>query len=751
MGPGIGFGGELRRLRQSAGLSLANLSAQIHYSRSQLSKIENGKARPSLTLAVKCDEILQADGALTGLARTPDNGTLRRRRGLTPVSGLPRDTAALYGRGAELGRILAVLGGPCSDIAGVAGVCVVSGMGGAGKTALAVRAAHHLRALFPDGCLFLDLQGYAQAAAVTPAEALDRLLRRLGVAAEDIPFHPDDRAALFRDRLEGKRVLLFLDNARDMAQVMPLLPATSGCRVLITSRCNLTALEDASRVRLGPLPLLDAINLVKALLADSLLCDSIPEAECRSIALWCGCLPLAIRIAAARIRDDPWPNKPWLADGSRLAVLDDGERDLRSVFEYSTNGLPTSLQRVFALAGLHPGPDFDTVAIAALAAADGAGARKQMRLLADVSLLTPGDQPGRYRLHDLLHEFARQVADRMLTEAERTEAVERLVDHYLRSLDAADKVLTPYRQRTGMSPVELTGTPVDAPGSYQEALAWVTAEQDNLVAACQLAFDAGMDERCWQNAFALRGFLFITKHRELWVRTHELAVVAARRAGNPHAEAVSLNNLGLAYLESGDHERAAACYDQAAALFGRVGDEHGRNTARAHHAWVHVRRGDLDQALRESLAALAYAMREDTPRYAAILLRDTALIELELGRCADAVPRLHAALDMFAKLGLHIDAAMTLNCLGEAHHRLARTNEARTAFRRAAELSHSYGSPFEEARAHCGLGTIAAAESDFADARRHLDLARAGYAALRDAGNEDRVLSLLTAAESGPK
>jgi tetratricopeptide (TPR) repeat protein/transcriptional regulator with XRE-family HTH domain len=748
MGPGTGFGGELRRLRQSAGLSLANLSAQIHYSRSQLSKIENGKARPSLTLAVKCDEILHADGALTGLAGTPDNSALRRRRGLTPVSGLPRDTPVLYGRGTELGRILTALDGPCS--AGVAGVCVVSGMGGAGKTALAVRAAHRVRALFPDGCLFLDLHGYAQASAVAPSEALDRLLRRLGVAAEDIPFHPDDRAALFRDRLDGKRVLLFLDNARDMAQVMPLLPATSGCRVLITSRCNLTALEDASRVRLGPLPLPDAFELVTALLADSSLADSIPEEERRSIALWCGCLPLAIRIATARIRDDPWPNKPWLADGNRLAILDDGERDLTSVFEYSTNGLPASLQRVFALVGLHPGPDFDTAAITALAGADEAGVRKQMRLLADVSLLTPDDQPGRYRLHDLLHEFARHVADRILTEAERAEAMERLVDHYLRSLDVADKVLTPYRQRAGMAPTELTGTSVAVPGSYQEALAWVAAEQDNLAAACQLAFDAGMDERCWQIAFALRGFLFITKQRELWVRTHELAVAATRRAGNPHAEAVSLNNLGLGHLESGDHEKAAACYDHAAALFGRVGDEHGRNSARAHHAWVHVRRGDLDEALRESLAALAYARREGTPRYAAILLRDTALIELELGRCADAVPRLHTALDVFTKLGLHIDAAMALNCLGEAHLRLARTSEARSAFRRAAELGRSYGSPFEEARAHCGLGAIAAGESDFADARRHWDLARASYAALGDAGNEDRVRSLLAAAKSGP-
>jgi tetratricopeptide (TPR) repeat protein/DNA-binding XRE family transcriptional regulator len=716
---GAGFGGELRRLRESAGFSLADLSARIHYSRSQISKIENGKARPSLALAVTCDAVLHAEGVLTELAGTLRARAAHRQHGATPVSGLPRDTPALYGREAELDRILAVLGGPGSDIDGVADVCVVSGMGGAGKTALAVRAVHRLRALFPDGCVFLDLHGYAQAAAVAPSEALDRLLRRIGVPAENIPFHVDDRAALFRDRLDGKRVLLCLDNARDVAQVLPLLPAASSCRVLITSRSSLTALEDARRIRLGPLRLTDATDLVTALLEGTPLAGEIPETERRAIARWSGCLPLAIRIAAARIRDDLWPDKPWQADGDRLAMLDDGERDLTSVFEYSTHGVPAPLRRVFVLAGLHPGSEFGTTAIAALAATDDAGVRPQLRLLASVSLLAPGDHTDRYHLHDLLHEFARHLADGMLTEADRSEAVRRLIDYYLNTLDGADRILTPYRQRAGMAPVprpptEPAGTAGSAPGSYDEALAWIAAEQDNLAAACQLAFDAGLDERCWQIAFALRGFLFITRRRELWVRTHELAVAAARRADDPHAEAISLNNLGLAHLQSGDHETAASCYDQAAGQFGRIGDDDGRNAVRAHRAWVHVRRGELDEALRESLAALAYARRKDIPRNAAILLRDTALIEIELSRYADAILRLRDALHMFTMLSLHIDAAMALNCLGEAHYRLAQTDEARAAFQRAAELSRCYGSPFEEARADRGLGAIAAEESDFA-------------------------------------
>lgn len=746
---GAGFGRELRRLRESAGLSLAALADRTHYSKSQLSKVENDKARPSLKLAVSCDEILGADGALTGLLGVMEPRVPGRRQRIAPVSGIPRDTAVLYGRGAVLDRVLSVLSAPGPGIPGVARVGVISGMGGVGKTALAVRAAYLSRALFADGCLFIDLHGYSGTSAVPSAEALDRLLRRLGEPAESIPANPEDRAAAFRDRLEGKRVLLFLDNARDAAQVTPLLPAASGCRVLITSRSTLASLEDAQRIRLDPLPLPDAVDLVKAMAGDRLSAGGVPEEEYRAVALWCGCLPLAIRIAAACVRAEPWPERPWLSTGDRLAMLDDGDRALGPVFEYSVQALPASLRETFALLGLHPGPDFDVAAIAAVTATGETETRRRLRQLVDVSLVFPSHRPGRYFLHDLLREFARQLGDGggVLTEAARTEAVRRLIDYYLCTLDTADRILTPYRQRAGMAPAAVPGAGRELAG-YQEALDWISAERDNLAAVCQLASDAGLDERCWQIAFALRGYLFIAKQRELWTKTHELAVTAARRAGDARAEAISSNNLGLAHLERGEYDAAASCYDSAAALFGRIGDDHGRNTALAHHAWVHVRRGELDAGLKESLQALAYAKREGLARYEAILLRDTALIEVELGRLADATARLLEALEMFTRLELHVDAAMTYNCLGEAYRHLARPGEARAAFHAAAELSTTYGSPSEEARALCGLGEIAAGESDFAAARTQWNLALARYLALGDRGGQDRVRSRLETVRS---
>jgi tetratricopeptide (TPR) repeat protein/transcriptional regulator with XRE-family HTH domain len=752
-----GFGAELRRLRKSAGLSLAGLSDRIHYSKGYLSKVENGRARPNPALAGRCDDALRTGGALASLMAALELTAPRRRNKTRPPSGLPRDTTNFQGRAAELGRISAVLGAEGPGEPGLVVVCVVSGMGGVGKTALAVRAAYRLRPSFPDGCLFIDLAGYAATAAVAPTDALDRLLRRIGVPPESIPAHPDDRAAAFRDCTDGKRLLLIFDNVRDVSQILPLLPAASGCRVLITSRNRLTALEDAHRVELEPLPLPDAMDLVQALVRASPSSMPADEPEIRRIALWCGRLPLAIRIASARFRANPWPDDPAFdnpaldgcgkRDEPGLAEFDDGERDLASVLEYSLRRLPPALRHAFALLGLHPGPDLDAEAAAALVGTSQPVARQQLRLLLDTNLLTAADRPGRYRFHDLLRSFARDRADAILPRAEQDEAVRRLTEYYWRALDSADRILTPHRYRAGMEPGESpTGR---SWRSYADALAWATAEQDNLAATCRAAFAAGLDDRCWQIAFALRGFLFIAKEWDLWIETHDLAVAAASRAGDVRAEAATLNNLGLAHLERGDHDAAAALYDRARALFGRLGDNHGENTALAHHAWVWFHRGDFDQALRESLTALDFIQREGPPRNKAILLRDTALIEIELGQHRDAMLRLQEALAAFTALELHVDAAMALNCFGEAYHRLRMLDDAREAFLLAAERSRSSGSPFEEARAHDGLGIIAAEESDWERALLHWLLALARYTTLRDNRRGAQVRSRLAAVPPG--
>jgi transcriptional regulator with XRE-family HTH domain len=213
------FGGELRRRRQGAGLSQDGLASQIHYSKSHLSKVENGKTRPNRAFAETCDTALGASGALAALLA--DAGP----RGTIGFSGLPPATRYFVGRASERARI----GTALLDRDSGAAACVLHGMAGAGKTALALHAARDVQAQLPDGCLFLDLNSdTAGSGGVTSAEALNRLLRALGVAGEDIPPDSGGRANLYRDRLRGRRMLLVLDNVHSARQVAPLLPAEQG-------------------------------------------------------------------------------------------------------------------------------------------------------------------------------------------------------------------------------------------------------------------------------------------------------------------------------------------------------------------------------------------------------------------------------------------------------------------------------------------------------------------------------------------
>ncbi|WP_149262021.1 helix-turn-helix domain-containing protein [Actinomadura sp. K4S16] len=742
------FGSELRRLRQAVGWSLAELSRRTNYSKGYLSKIETGRARANPVLAKRCDDILETGGVLRGLlarGARPDRSPRPPSEATTPwgrPSGLPRDTVHLPGRDAEIVEIVESMSDRRVDAPGVVEVCAIVGMAGVGKTALAVRAAHMLRERFPDGCLFIDLHGYADTAMVLPADALDRLLRRLGVPGEAIPLHVDDRTALFRDRVAEQSLLLLLDNAHNAAQILPLLPGTSGCRVLVTSRNELSALEDVHRVRLAPLSHADAVGLLRVL---GRIRPGTGGTALDEIAERCGRLPLALRIASAQFRADldAEMSSPTAQAWKRLADFDDGERSLDGLFDASFRSLTPDLRQTYLLLGLHAGPDFGLGAAAARAGIGRPAARRRMRRLLDAHLLT-GRGSGRFQFHDLLRQFARERAAAALPQAERDAALRREATYYLWSLEAADRLITPHRYR--IDPVdEDVHVEARVHDEYDEAIEWIVTEQDNLLAVCRASFAAGLDGHCWRLAYALRGFLFVAKTMDVWIETHELALRAARRAGDLDAEAKTLNNLGLALMEIDDRDAAAVHYERARRISRRIGDAYGEHTAVAHLAWVHFSRGDPHKALEESRRALAFVERHGLPRNKAILSRDVALIEIELGRYADAISRLYAALEEFMALGLHVDAAMALNCLGEAHRKLGQPTRARDLLLRAAELGRSCGSRHEEARAHGNLGWIAAHRSDRSRALAHWNIALANYTELCDARRTERVRAWIDA------
>jgi hypothetical protein len=377
-------------------------------------------------------------------------------RGLPRPAQLPADPPGFTGRASELDYLLAPLPAP-GEPPGAVVISAIDGMAGIGKTALAVHAAHRIADRYPDGQLFLDLRGHTQGAApVDPGQALDRMLRSLGVVAEWVPAQLDDRAALYRSRLAHRRLLLLLDNAVTDDQVAPLLPGTPGCLVLVTSRHRLTGLDPTHGVSLDPLPVPDAVSLFARLAGPLRLAREPPELLVEAVEL-CGRLPLAIRIAATRLRSHPSWRMRHLVDRlrdhrHRLAELALGGRSAAASFDLSYRRLSPDQQRAYRLLGLHPGPDLDPGGAAALLGTTVAGAGRLLEWLLDAHLLRE-PVPGRYEFPDLLRAHAASIAHRDEAAATRQAALGRLAAQQRRAgaagLAAAESAGDPVRRGPG--------------------------------------------------------------------------------------------------------------------------------------------------------------------------------------------------------------------------------------------------------------------------------------------------------------
>ena len=717
------FGTELRRLRTAAGLSLTDLADAVHYSKGYLSKVETGLAQANRDLAALCEGALDAKGTLTAMVPTRRRRPGRPRGAGSRLTGLPPEAAHFVGRADRLAELRAAL---VDDGVDAPGVCVLAGMAGVGKTALAVRAAHQVEESFPDGSLFLDLRGYTPGSTgMSSTDALDRLLRQLGMPGETIPTDPDDRAAYYRGLLRSLRLLIVLDNVSSARQLRPLLPGERSCRVLVTSRGRLPALDDARHFSLDALTEPEAGTLFAAVAGP----ERAPHQEnlVREVVRRCGCLPLAVRVAAARYRSNPGWSLTDLRDRlaeppDLLRELDDGERSVLAAFQLSYRELPADQRRLFALLSLHPGADLDGYVAAALGDLDLPEATRIVDRLQESYLLSqrPG---GRYELHDLLKAFAGDAAEHDLPVEARGAALDRLVGYGLHTASTVDVLLTPHRFRPD--------TPIDAPRAPRtftdavSARAWVQAQWPMLVELCRTAAVTGAHIRCWQLAFALRDYFFLAKLWDPWVDTHELAVRSARAIGDRWAEAVTLDNLGVAHVDRGELDRAIDCYRQALALFEEIGNEQGRVTALANLGWAHHYQREHEQARRELAEALLAYRQVGNWRNAAITLRGIALAETELGRTGDAIAHATEALSVFEELDLDFDAAMAFNCIAWAHFRAGEHESAARAYRQAVARAEIVGSDYEIARAETGLGNVAAAQDRLDEAVRYWDQAEA--------------------------
>ncbi|MGH3120582.1 MAG: BTAD domain-containing putative transcriptional regulator, partial [Streptosporangiaceae bacterium] len=388
-----------------------------------------------------CGEAGDAGGEPSPAALVPGGGS--------PV-GVPRQLPAAMrvftGRQAELTRLLDL--GNAADGGSGPGTVVISaidGMAGIGKTALAVHAAHRLAERFDGGQLFIDLHGYTQGLPPRTAEqALGVFLRALGVPPQQIPEDDEERAALYRERLAGTRTLIVLDNAFDEAQVRPLIPGGAGCLVLVTSRRKLTGLDDAHTVALDVLPQPEAVALFRAVAGPQRVEPGDPAVA--DIAALCGHLPLALRIAAALLRNRPSWSPAHLAGRlragqARLDALSGGDQDLAAVFGLSTQNLRADQLRLYRYLGLALGPETDAYAAAALLGDDPAAAERLLQDLVDDNLLAE-PAAGRYRMHDLIRAHTRTLAGQD-PEGDRRAALGRLLDYYQDAAARANARIAP--------------------------------------------------------------------------------------------------------------------------------------------------------------------------------------------------------------------------------------------------------------------------------------------------------------------
>jgi DNA-binding SARP family transcriptional activator len=500
--------------------------------------------------------ILQQDASL---APAPAIASVATTIGPRPAQ-LPPAVHAFTGRERELALLDAVLteGTPHPDEPTAVVICAVSGTAGVGKTALAVHWAHHVAAQYPDGQLYVNLRGFEPgASAMSPAEAIWPFLDALGVPMERIPAGLDQQAALYRSVLAGKRVLVVLDNARDVEQVRPLLPGTPGCAVVVTSRDQLTPLvatEGAHPLTLDLLDIDDASELLKRRLgADRVAAEPGPVHD---IIKACAGLPLALAIVAARAALRPDFPLAQLAAELRdtpgaLNGLDAGDSgsDIRHVFSGSYRTLSPDAARLFRLLGVHPGPDISEAATSSLAGVSRNLLRPQLTELTRANLLTE-HVPGRYTFHDLLRAYAAEQANTVDSEDSRRAARRRLFDHYLHSASAAARELAPQREHIALA-LPQPGVSPEGLADHDAALAWFASEHPVLVAAIDIASATGFEKHTWQLAKMVVTFLDRRGLWHDWVKVQTIAADAARRVGDREGQAHALNGLGLGYARSG--------------------------------------------------------------------------------------------------------------------------------------------------------------------------------------------------------
>ncbi|MFC6022634.1 BTAD domain-containing putative transcriptional regulator [Plantactinospora solaniradicis] len=649
---------------------------------------------------------------------------------------LPAAPSAFTGREYELTELDALLEpGPDS-----AGTTVVSGSAGVGKSALALHWAHRTAERFPDGQLYVNLRGFdPDGVVVGPAEAVRGFLDAFGVPAQRVPIGLAAQTALYRSLVAGRRVLVVLDNARDAAQVRPLLPGAPGCATVVTSRNQLgglVAIDGARAVTLDLFTLPEARRFLARRLGADRVADE--SAAIDEMVARCARLPLALAVVAARAAAQRGFR---LADlvaelrtaGGSLDPFDGGEpaADVRAVFSWSYRALGPAAARLFRLIGLHPGPEVGVPATASMAGSPATAARRLLTELAQAHLLTERS-PGRYVMHDLLRAYATEQADVEEAAPDRRAAANRLLDHYLHTAYAADRLLYPHRDPIVLAE-PVPGAGPEPLADRAEAMTWLRTEHQILHALVDWAGRTGFERYTWELAWSLTSFFNLRGYWHDQVAVQRTALEAACRIGDEAAQAHVHRNLGRAHTQLGQLDQARAQLARALELFVAVGDranqaqtqvniarileQQGRDMEALHHdqrsldlyrdaghltgqaralnniACMLTRLGDHDQARALCRQALRLNDEIGNRHGAATNWQSLGYLEYAAGAYRDAIAACRRALDLFGDVGDRAGEAETLTCLGEALRARGEVRAANQTWKRALTLLDEMGHP----------------------------------------------------------
>ena len=726
--PGLSFAGLLRQLRAEARLTQEELAEAASLSPQAVAALERGVHRTAhkdtavlLADALGLPEQVRPLFVAAARGKAPAADVLTAMRGLEPEAfaaaatrALPRDIASFTGRQAELARLMGTLATAAAG-GGVVGIHAIDGMAGIGKTTFAVHAAHRLAGGFPDGQFFLPLHAHtAGQRPVDPADALASLLLTAGVPAVQIPPGLEARAGRWRDQVAGKQILLLLDDAAGHEQVRPLLPGTAGSLVLVTSRRRLAALEDAAVISLDTLPPKEAAALLARLAARPGLGPG--DAAVAEISLQCGYLPLAIAMLASQLRHHPaWPPGRLAAElaatKDRLVVMHAENLSVATAFDLSYADLTPGSQRLFRRLGLVPGPGFDAHAAAALDGTSLDQARRGLNELYDQHLIGE-PAPGRYRLHDLLREHARALADGT-NPADRDAATGRLLDYYLHTALTAGQRLRTWNRDGGFVPPARPpecAPPLSTPG---QAAAWVETERANLHAAAAYAAASGRLQHAMLIPAAMADFLYTGGHWDQEIALDQISLAAARQAGDRPGQARALLLLSSPQLITNDRAASVASMQQALALYRDLGDQVGQASALNGLGYMHKVNGDYRSAAACCLQALELFRGLGNRRGQAGALNDLGVVQQETGDYRAAAASQQQALKLSRDAGDLFCQIAALQELSAVQRLTGDYPAAAATLAQAQALNRELGDRYQQALVLSELGALQRLTGDY--------------------------------------